>query len=84
MRAQPDNLLARRRLAEACVEAQDYREAVRHLMLLSDAGVSDASLYDLFARAWGGLGLKVPADQARVMAAKLRRDGTSPPRRGTE
>jgi hypothetical protein len=41
-------------------------------MLLSNAGAGDAPLYDMFARAWDGLGLKVPADQARAMATKLR------------
>jgi tetratricopeptide (TPR) repeat protein len=73
--AQPDNLDTRRRLAEACLEAREYREAIRHLMQLSRAGADDAPLYDLFARAWDGLGLNVPADQARAMAAKIRGGG---------
>jgi tetratricopeptide (TPR) repeat protein len=84
--AQPDNLDHRRRLAEACVEAHEYREAIRHLMLLANAGADDAPLYDLFARAWDGLGLKVPADQARAMAAKIRAgrsQGTRLPRAGS-
>ena len=80
--AQPDDLDPRRRLAEACVEAHEYREALRHLMLLSNAGAHDAPLYDLFARAWDGLGLKVPAGQARAMAAKIRGAGSPRPRRG--
>jgi tetratricopeptide (TPR) repeat protein len=82
--AQPDNPANRRRLAEACVEAREYREATRHLMLLSNAGARDAPLYDLFARAWDGLGLKVPADQARTMAAKIRSEGSLQGPRGRE
>jgi tetratricopeptide (TPR) repeat protein len=79
---QPDNLVTRRRLAEACLEAQEYREAIRHLMLLANAGASDAPLYDLFVHAWEGLGLKVPADQARAMAAKIRGEGSPRTPRG--
>ena len=82
--AQPDDLDRRRKLAEACVEAHEYREAVRHLMLLSNAGANDAPLYDLFARAWDGLGLKVPADQSRAMAAKIRGEVSPRTRRSAE
>ena len=84
MITQPDDRDNRRRLAEACVEAHEYQEAIRHLLLLSNAGANDAPLYDLFARAWDGLGLKVPADQARAMAAKIRREGSSRTHRGAE
>src|SRR5206468_3254104 len=41
------------------------------------APADDAPLYDLFARAWDGLGLKVPAQQARDLAAQRRRNGAA-------
>ena len=47
-------------------------QAVRHLLVLQEAGEDDAALYDLFARAWDGLGLTVPAKQARELAAERR------------
>ena len=53
-------------------------------MLLSNAGAHDAPLYDLFARAWGGLGLEVPAGQVRAMAAKIRGEGSARMPRGVE
>jgi tetratricopeptide (TPR) repeat protein len=75
--AQPDSREHRRRLAEACVETGDYQGALQHLAILSNAGAEDAALYDLYARAWDGLGLKVPADQARALAEQSRGEASS-------
>jgi tetratricopeptide (TPR) repeat protein len=76
--AQPASREHRRRLAEASVETGDYRGALQHLAILSNAGPEDAALYDLYARAWDGLGLKVPADQARALAARSRGEASPP------
>lgn len=80
--AQPGDPESRRRLAEACVAAGEHREAIRHLLQLQESGADDADLYDQFARAWSGLGLTVPAAQARTLATQRReaKHGAGPER----
>jgi tetratricopeptide (TPR) repeat protein len=77
--AQPESREHRRRLAEAFVETGEYRAALQHLAVLSNTGAEDAALYDLYARAWDGLGRKPLADQARALAAQSRGAAASPP-----
>jgi tetratricopeptide (TPR) repeat protein len=75
--AQPASREHRRRLAEALIETGDYRAALQHLAIVSNAGAEDAALYDLYARAWDGLGREGLADQARALAAKSRGEASS-------